>query len=227
MADLKVILRPSQQYSAQPPSAQTSNISSSRLTSLAQSWTVLREQGIDFHDFLDAKKTSAEVDLTGEAGDIHFQFYRKSSDKSQEPAEPSQVESSLPATATPSATPTAGPSTVPPAAKPASAGMTTIHLPGVANSDKDAMAILADAVEKYDIPQDEKFELLCRIRISKALAKGHEEDRENLAVARLLAIAIYGTRSCCYYMSAEVLMSSSSSYSPREPGDEYAIPLRP
>ncbi|KAG8907932.1 hypothetical protein FRB99_001440 [Tulasnella sp. 403] len=197
VADLKVILRPSQQYSSQPPSAQTNNISSARLTSLAQSWTVLRDQSIDLHDFLDAKKAPLEVDLSGDAGDVHFQFYRKSAgDKVQDPAStqptlPATSESST-AQATPPVQPTAGVSPTTPA-KPAvtPVGMTTVHLTGVSSSEKDPIAILAEAVEKHDIPDDEKFDLLCRIRVAKAVAKGHEEEREKLVTARLLAIAIY------------------------------------
>lgn len=149
---------------------------------------------------MDAKKTSVEVDLSGEAADVHFQFYRKASDKPQElPSGVDAGTADVPApAATPLATPAAAASTAAPtAANPGSGGMSTIHLSGVANSDKDAMTILAEAIEKHDVPQEEKFELLCRIRIAKALAKGNEADRENLAVARLLAIAIYGewTRS--------------------------------
>lgn len=74
--------------------------------------------------------------------------------------------------------------------------MTVIHIPGVATSDKDSMTILAEAVEKYDVPDEEKFELLCRIRIAKTLGKGNDVDREKLVVARLLSIAIYGQYHC-------------------------------
>lgn len=70
--------------------------------------------------------------------------------------------------------------------------MTVVHIPGVATSDRDTMTILAEAVEKYDVPDEEKFELLCRIRIAKALGRANDVDREKLVVARLLSIAIYG-----------------------------------
>lgn len=70
--------------------------------------------------------------------------------------------------------------------------MTVVHIPGVATSDRETMTILAEAVEKYDVPDEEKFELLCRIRIAKALGRANDVDREKLVVARLLSIAIYG-----------------------------------
>ncbi|KAG8983821.1 hypothetical protein FRB90_005708, partial [Tulasnella sp. 427] len=195
IADLKVILRPSQQYSAQPPAAQTTNISSARLISLAQSWAPLRDHGIELHDFLDAKKQgSVELDLSGESGDVQFQFYRKSAEKVQEQSGPAESPTSTQQTSIPAVPSSSQPSqsaAAPSTGPKPSSGMTVVHIPGVATSDRDAMTILAEAVEKYDVPDEEKFELLCRIRITKALKSGNEVDREKLAAARLLAIAIY------------------------------------
>ncbi|KAG8921406.1 hypothetical protein FRC01_000266, partial [Tulasnella sp. 417] len=195
VADLKVILRPSQQYSAQPPSAQTTNISSARLISLAQSWTPLRDHGVELHDFLDSKKTPVELELSGESGDVQFQFYRKSAEKAQEQSGSAEAPSPTQHTsapAAPSSSQASQPTSAPVAGAKPPSGMTAIHIPGVATSDKDSMTILAEAVEKYDVPDEEKFELLCRIRIAKALGKSNDVDREKLVVARLLSIAIYG-----------------------------------
>lgn len=194
MADLKVILRPSQQYSAQPPSAQTTNISSARLTALAQTWAVLRDQGVAFHDFLDAKKAPVEVDLSNESGDVKFQFYRKVVTADQLPQPPATSESVPPEASSSQSQAPASPTSQrqAPSVKAPATGMTVVQIHGVTTSDKEAMVILAEAVEKYNVPDDEKFELLCRIRIAKAMAAGQEEAREKLAVARLLAIAIYG-----------------------------------
>ncbi|KAG9000508.1 hypothetical protein FRB94_005396 [Tulasnella sp. JGI-2019a] len=190
VADLKVILRPSVQYSSQPPSAQTSNISSSRLTSLAQSWSILREQGIELHDYLDAKKAPIHVDLTSnESADVKFQFYRKAGDKALGADLGSTRLDTTSTAAAASGLPVSP--TIGAASKAVPGGMTVVHLSGVATSTKDSMVLLAEAVEKYNIPEDERFELLCRIRVTKALAPGHEEEREKLLVARLLSIAIY------------------------------------
>ena len=53
------------------------------------------------------------------------------------------------------------------------------------------MSILSDAIETYNIPDDAKFELMCRIRVAQALCHGNDSDREKLVVVRTLAIAIF------------------------------------
>lgn len=156
------------------------------------------------HDYLDAKKAPIDVDLAvNESSDVKFQFYRKSNEKSQE----QHVDSGSAAVdATSSATPSTRPISPSTATiahpKVPQGGLTAIHLSGVATSSKDPMVLLAEAVEKYNIPDEERFELLCRIRIAKVIAPGHEEEREKLLVARLLAIAIYGLSICCDYWLA-------------------------
>lgn len=166
---------------------------------MAQSWTPLRDHGVELHDFLDSKKAPVELDLSGESGDVQFQFYRKSAEKPQEQSGPTESPSSTQhasAPAAPSSSQASQPASAPAAGTKPPSGMTVIHIPGVATSDKDSMTILAEAVEKYDVPDEEKFELLCRIRIAKALGKGNDVDREKLVVARLLSIAIYGQYHC-------------------------------
>ncbi|KAG8879106.1 hypothetical protein FRB97_002021 [Tulasnella sp. 331] len=192
VADLKVILRPSVQYSSQPPSAHTSNISSTRLTSLAQSWSILREQGIELHDYLDAKKAPIHVDLTSnDSADVKYQFYRKANGKMAQGTESGGVLVDNPSTTVSPSGPPVSPTTTAALNKAAPGGMVVVHLIGIATSPKDSMVSLAEAVEKYDIPEEERFELLCRIRVAKALVLGHDEEREKLLVARLLSIAIY------------------------------------
>ncbi len=58
-------------------------------------------------------------------------------------------------------------------------------------SSKEAMDILADCVDTYNVPEEERFELICRIRAAQALLPGKEEEREKLVIARLLATAIF------------------------------------
>lgn len=53
------------------------------------------------------------------------------------------------------------------------------------------MSILAAAIETYNIPDDAKFELMCRIRVAQAFCHGNDGDREKLVVVRALAIAIF------------------------------------
>jgi len=57
---------------------------------------------------------------------------------------------------------------------------------------KSATDILANIIDAHAVPDDEKYELMCRIRAAQVLAKGKAADREKLIIVRLLAIAIYG-----------------------------------
>lgn len=70
--------------------------------------------------------------------------------------------------------------------------MTVVRLTDLHNSGKDPMQIVADAVQKYEVPDEEVFELMCRVRIAYVLGPGQESAREKVACARLLAIAIFG-----------------------------------
>jgi len=200
IASLKVILRPAQQYSSQPPSAHTSNISSTRLQNLAQSWSILREQGIELHDLLDNSKPNPTIDLSTEAGDITFQFYRKTAESkvsgpsnNEQPEGPAILISEQPTAVSETSSPGPSTSVVPTqGSKQPIPGLNTVHLPAVALSTKEPMHILADAVEEYDIPDEEKYPLLCKIRLAQALVPNKQQEREKITTARLLAIAIFG-----------------------------------
>jgi len=73
-------------------------------------------------------------------------------------------------------------------------GTITVHIPSLIDVDRRPVDILADEIEKHAIPNEEKFELLTRIRCAASLGKGPagQKERENLVVIRLLAIAIFG-----------------------------------
>ena len=68
----------------------------------------------------------------------------------------------------------------------------TVHLDPLAQSSRHAMHFFADAVGFHQVPDSEKYELFCRVRIAHALGAGREDEREKLVIARLLAIAVYG-----------------------------------
>ncbi|KAG8731792.1 hypothetical protein FRC12_019573, partial [Ceratobasidium sp. 428] len=53
VAVLNLLLRPSQQYSSQPPTSHTLNISAPRLQALALRWPGLREANMELHELLD------------------------------------------------------------------------------------------------------------------------------------------------------------------------------
>lgn len=88
---------------------------------------------------------------------------------------------SLLATPIPS-TPSANPS-------PPSEGLTTVNLGNVRANPKSPVDILVDAIETYDVPEPDRFNLLQKIRIAKAL--GSTEERRTMLVVRILAIAVF------------------------------------
>ncbi|CAE7209973.1 unnamed protein product [Rhizoctonia solani] len=236
VAVLQLLLRPSQQYSSQPPTPHSLNISAPRLQALAMRWPGLREAGIELHELLDkptqpisvvAKAKAPETGIrfgfgtsssgfatptqvaTGAStpragpsssgtipnpGDVTFQFYRKT-------ASATQVQESKPEPSNAEQTPTrpsgsrSTSNPFSPSKETSSAGrhtgMTVVRLTDLQNSPEDNMQIVAEAIQKYDIPDEEVFELLCRVRIARILGPNQESAREKLACARLLAIAIF------------------------------------
>ncbi|CUA66624.1 E3 ubiquitin-protein ligase HUWE1 [Rhizoctonia solani] len=237
VAVLQLLLRPSQQYSSQPPTPHSLNISAPRLQALAMRWPGLREAGIELHELLDkpaqpvpvvppkakapdtgirfgfgtsssgfatptqvatgASTPRAGVPSSGvvpNSGDVTFQFYRKtvsatqaqeskpeSSNVEQTPTRPSGSRSTSNPFSPPKDTSTTGRQT----------GMTVVRLADLQNSPKNDMQIVEEAIQKCDIPDEEVFELLCRVRIARILGPNQESAREKLACARLLAIAIF------------------------------------
>ena len=67
-------------------------------------------------------------------------------------------------------------------------GMTTIRLGNVAESGKSATDVLADAIELYRVPSEEKIRLLQRIRVAMNILD--PEKRRQLLRIRLLAISV-------------------------------------
>ena len=73
-----------------------------------------------------------------------------------------------------------------------SSGAVVVYVDAQTLESKNTMTVLAEAIEGHTIPDDDKFELICRIRSAKALAKGNDADCEKLVLIRLLAVAIFG-----------------------------------
>jgi E3 ubiquitin-protein ligase HUWE1 len=182
---LNLLLRPSQQYSAQPAVSQALNISTSRLSSLAKRWPSLREYGVGLVELVNPGSRAEVEGLPSEAREVNYSFYRladKPTEKDGNKMEPEVVESA------PSSSRKAGPA----AASNAGSRLVNIHIDERTLLSKEPMEILAEAIDKYALPDAEKFEILCRIRSASALSIGREVDREKLVVVRLLAIAIFG-----------------------------------
>jgi E3 ubiquitin-protein ligase HUWE1 len=197
VAVLQLLLRPSQNYSAQPPVSHTLHISTARIQSLAKRWSGLSEHGIQLVDIVDQNK--ADLEIPAEATQVTYQFYRKESKDSAEKTEhkdeqaTEDIISVSPVTPTkPSPSHAVAPFTPGAPAHPQAPGLVTLRFPSLGTTDKNVMDILADTLENNSLSEDDKFDLMCRIRIAKALGKGRDEDRQKLVTARLLAIAIYG-----------------------------------
>ncbi|KAL4078441.1 hypothetical protein V8B97DRAFT_1881842 [Scleroderma yunnanense] len=179
MLALNLLLRPAQQYSAQPAVSVALNISTPRLLSLSKRWPNLHEHGISLLD-LASRNALPQVDvLPGDVRDVSFVYYKIDTKEKDQKAENETFE-----------TPTAPHKAT--SASISNSGPINIHVDEELLKSTDVMDILADILEAHPLSNDDKFELLCRIRAAKALAMGHEAVREKLVIVRLLSIAIYG-----------------------------------
>jgi E3 ubiquitin-protein ligase HUWE1 len=173
---LALLLRPSQQYSAQPAVSQALALSANRLQALAKKWPHIREYGTSLVDLVSSKSETVLEGLPSEAREVNMTIYRTESEakgKAEAPPPPETPRKGAPA---------------PPAS---SAGTVNIIISEQDILAKPAMQVLEDVVEKCPMPDDSKYEVLCRIRTARALSKGHRSEREKLIIARLFAIAIY------------------------------------
>ncbi|KAF5354781.1 hypothetical protein D9756_005295 [Leucocoprinus leucothites] len=181
LLSLNVLLRPAQQYSSQSSVTHVLNLATPRLLVLAKRWPHLREYGIKLVDLVSSNREAEVEGLPLDARELTFSFYKTDAgtgttqDKGKEESNEPPVTPSKPQTT--QTTSSAGPVNVP-------ISETTLQT-------QTPMKILADSVHEYGIPEEEKFELLHRIRISQALHKGNQTEREKLVIARLISIAIY------------------------------------
>ncbi|KAI0958508.1 hypothetical protein AcV7_004312 [Taiwanofungus camphoratus] len=194
---LNLLLRPAQQYSAQPAVLHALSISTPRLTSLAKRWPNLREYDVNLVDLVGEQSRVQVEGLPNEAREVNFTFYRQESSSAvgnaagkvkEKTSDPDVFEST---TQTPTRR-TGGSHSSAPAVVAASSGAVAVHIDSQIIESKEPMDILADTVEAYSVPDSEKFELLTRIRAARALTKLHTSEREKLVTIRLLATAIYG-----------------------------------
>ena len=184
---LNLLLRPAQQYSAQPAVSRALSISTYRLQSLGKRWSNLREYDISLVDLVTDQGRPVLEALPIEAREVQFKFYNTG--KAKRPKDQTnEMEVDLPENSQASPQRTIAPvSTAPPQA----AGAVTLYFDTQTLSSKGAMDVLADCIDTYNVPEDERFELMCRIRAAQALLPGREEEREKLIIARLLATAIF------------------------------------
>jgi E3 ubiquitin-protein ligase HUWE1 len=200
---LNLLLRPAQQYSAQQSVAQALNISTPRLLSLCKRWANFREFGVSLADLASTKGSSEVEALPAEAREVNFTFYRKDvpiDTKSSEPTDTLTVPPQTPLRKVLGSIP----SSVNSAPSAVNIQLGEGHL-----ENRNPMDVLADVVEEYTVPSEERFELLCRIRTAMALLSGREEERASLTTIRLLALAIF-----CHTHSENQANSSLFLYEP-------------
>lgn len=187
IASLNLLLRPAQQYSAQPSVTNALSISTPRLSSLAKRWSNLREYDISLIDLVHESSTAILEALPSEAREVNFVFYRQDKSEHSAPAPKGNAPDSDVFDNTPH---TPGPKASTPSNN-ATPGAVNIHVDSKTIESKDAMNILADLVETYSVPDNEKFELLTRIRTAQAVIPSRTSEREKLVLIRLLATSIF------------------------------------
>lgn len=203
-ATLRLFLRFAQQHSGQHPRAELLP-SQERLATMAVTWAP-REHGIDSVDFV-----KENLQIPPSFSHVRFQFYRHSNGESSSKSDPwTAMQDASNLEGTPATTPVrprprdrmpsastsmntglhVAPSNLTnEASTSAEEGLTTIDLGDVTALKKDAMDILADAIESHHIPKVDQFELFQKLRFATSL--GSLEQRRQLLTCRLLAIACY------------------------------------
>ena len=205
-AVLRLIFRRAQQIASngQLNSGATFNLTHDRVKDLTQGWKPVRQAGITMYDVV---KDELEKEIPAELQEVSFEFYRNAASPTstapnsfvenvEEQKEASSVTTpAIKSTkigknpATGSATPIAASSTKS-MDMPEAEGLTSFHLGNVADSGKSAHDILADAMETYHVPTEEKLHLLQRIRVAMSLK--NKEMRRLMLRLRLLAISVLG-----------------------------------
>lgn len=167
-----LLLRPAYQYSAQPSVTQTLNISVPRLQTLVKRWPHIRESGLGLLDLVHPAHEAKLDSLPSTSREVDFQFYHAQTS----PGEPS------PSASDPSPASDALDQMAP----------VRIQLTEQTLRDKSDVEIISEAAETHSMSMDDKFELLSRLRVARALRPGALQARQQLLVARLLAISIFG-----------------------------------
>lgn len=148
---LSLILRPAHQYTLQLSLHTVLRVNHTHLETLAQSWPVTREHGVNYVKLVSSQSEPA---LPAEASDLQFQWY-------------------------------------PPKVPGSEVGPYTVHLKSLASDPRDVVTITQDAINGRPIGVNERFELLCKIRMAKSLGTGNWAMRSKLIMLRMLAIAVY------------------------------------
>lgn len=172
---LLLLLRPSQQYSSQNFVIESLGLSTSRLESLLKPWLGVREHGIDLLELVSDHESHKIAKLPPEASEVNYSFYRRPVTQDE-----GNKESKMDIEEPPK-----------PQAQNVQPGPVNIHIASLAGSSSGVTEILAETIENYSVPNEYKYELMCRIRTAWSLGTERLEDRRKLVIIRLLSIAIW------------------------------------
>jgi E3 ubiquitin-protein ligase HUWE1 len=184
---LNLLLRPSQQYSAQPSVSHALNISTPRLLSLAKRFNNLREYGITLVELITPKGQDKVDGLPNDTREVNFSYYPPSGSSARKEEKPA-------AQPEPSTFETPRKPTVSFAAPTPSSTAVNIHIDQETLQSKSPAQLLQDTLATHNLSDQDKFELMSRIRSAVSLGVGshHLTERDKLVTVRLLATAIFG-----------------------------------
>jgi len=141
-----------------------------------------------------------EKDKGKETAEMEVEQPQASTSTSAAPAQlstpgPARRTSFAPHLATPSvaAPATPGPAPTTTASTKPTEGLTSIHLPNLRTTTLSTVDLFLSLVETHSIPEPDRLNLLQKIRIGKALSSpsSSPRERQQLLIARLLALAVY------------------------------------
>jgi E3 ubiquitin-protein ligase HUWE1 len=166
------------------------HLNEDRLFQIAQGWNT-RD-----HELNMVSLTRDDTVIPRDLEEVSFQFYRQAKPDETAQGKGKEVKST---TTTPFQTPAKPrskdkaketPSTSLQAGGEVSEGLVNVDLGNVCEEGKSATDILADAVEEYGIPEDDRLALLHKIRVAQAMRD--PDARRRMLLLRLLTIAILG-----------------------------------
>ncbi|KAI0699215.1 hypothetical protein BC835DRAFT_1412679 [Cytidiella melzeri] len=201
---LNLLLRPAQQYSAQPAVSHALGLNTSRLSSLVKRWPNLHDFDLPLTALCSQSGKPQVESLPNEAREVVFTFYRKDGPQVHKEQEKAKGLDEEVFDAPPPQTQGKGSVDASQVTGPVS-----VHIDAATLETMDTMQIWAETIETFRIPDDEKYELLCRIRSAQALTRSHEADREKLVMVRLLSTALF-----CHTHAEQVAFNNLFLYEP-------------
>lgn len=187
---LNLLLRPAQQYSAQPSVSHALSLSTSRLATMSKRWPNLHDFDVTLVAIAGENGKAQVAALPNEAREVSFTFYRKDVSSKKEKEKAPDVDP-FEATPQPPQTPRKDAPAANTAVSSSATGPVIIHIDSQTLATKPTMQIWEDTIQAYSVPDEEKFELLWRIRTARAFLTPRSTEREKLVIIRLLAISLF------------------------------------